>query len=93
MNQPLLGLDHETYFERLLQHLHDDKEQRSALLTDELPIFLKGLHDKGSDGVDAARNVMNRLSRLRVHAGVVAPRHGGRARRPATARTANRRNV
>mgnify|MGYP001019925755 CR=1 FL=1 len=64
--QPLLGLDHETYFERLLQHLDADREQRSALLIDELPIFLKALHDKGPDGVDAARNVMNQLSRLRA---------------------------
>jgi hypothetical protein len=64
--QPFISLDHETYFERLVSALHDDKRRRWALLIDELPIFLKALHDQGPQGVDAARNFMNLLSRLRA---------------------------
>ncbi len=63
--QPLVGVDHQSYFERLLGQLNDDREQRSTLLIDELPIFLKALHDKGPDGIAAACNLMNLLSRLR----------------------------
>lgn len=61
---PFLSLDHETYFERLVSALNDDRKRRWALLIDELPIFLKALHDQGPQGVDAARNFMNLLSRL-----------------------------
>ena len=65
-DQALLSLDYETYFERLIKVLHEDRERRWALLIDELPIFLKALHDQGPDGVEAARNFMNLLSRLRA---------------------------
>lgn len=64
--QAITSLDHETYFERLIKTLHEDKHGRWALLVDELPIFLKALHDKGPSGIDTARNFMNQLSRLRV---------------------------
>lgn len=64
--QPLLSLDHETYFERLIKALNEDQEYRWVVLIDELPIFLKALHDKGPQGVDAARNFMNLSSRLRT---------------------------
>lgn len=64
--QPFLSLDHTTYFERLIRALNDDPERRWVLLIDELPIFLKALHDKGPDGVAAARNFMNLTSRLRT---------------------------
>ena len=64
--QSLLSLDHETYFERLIKALNDDHERRWVLLIDELPIFLKAMHDKGQPGVDAARNFMNLSSRLRA---------------------------
>jgi len=36
------------------------------LLIDELPIFLKALHDQGPQGIEAARTFMNLTSRLRV---------------------------
>lgn len=64
--QPLLSLDTETYFQRLIHALNEDKERRWALLIDELPIFLKAMHDQGPAGVDAARNFMNLTSRLRA---------------------------
>lgn len=64
--QPLLSLDHETYFERLIKALHEDTHRRWALLVDELPIFLKALHDDNSRGTEAARNFMNLTSRLRA---------------------------
>lgn len=64
--QVIISLDHETYFERLIKALEEDKHGRWALLIDELPIFLKVLHDQGPQGVDIARNFMNQLSRLRV---------------------------
>jgi hypothetical protein len=64
--QPLLGLDHLSYFERIIQSLDQDSGQRWILLIDELPIFLKALHDKGPDGVAQARDFMNLLSRLRA---------------------------
>ena len=63
--QPFITLDHEAYFERLIAAMHDDPVRRWILLIDELPIFLKVLHDKGSDGVAAARDFMNQVSRLR----------------------------
>lgn len=63
--QPFIALDHETYFERLIAAMHDDKNRRWALLIDELPIFLKALHDKGPSGITAARDFMNQVSRLR----------------------------
>lgn len=65
-SQQLLSVDHQSYFERQLKALHEDPGQRTALLIDELPIFLKALHDKGPDGVQNARNLMNLLSRLRA---------------------------
>ncbi|MFN6171487.1 MAG: hypothetical protein ACK46J_15895 [Burkholderiales bacterium] len=64
--QAFISMDHETYFERLIKALHDDKKGRWALLIDELPIFLKALHDQGATGVETARNFMNQLSRMRV---------------------------
>jgi hypothetical protein len=64
--QPLLSLDHESYFERLVKALNEDRQRRWALLIDELPIFLKALHDQGPKGVEAARNFMNLTSRLRA---------------------------
>ena len=64
--QPLLSLDYETYFERLIRALDEDEERRWALLIDELPIFLKALHDTGTEGVAAARDFMNLTSRLRA---------------------------
>ena len=64
--QAIISMDHETYFERLVKALHEDKLDRWALLVDELPIFLKALHDQGPSGVETARNFMNQLSRLRV---------------------------
>ena len=63
--QPLLSLDHEVWFERLIQALDHDPERRWVLLINELPIFLKALHDRGPDGVVHARNFMNLTSRLR----------------------------
>ena len=63
--QPFISLDHETYFERLILAMQDDRKRTWLLLIDELPIFLKALHDKGPDGVTAARNFMNLTSRLR----------------------------
>ena len=64
--QPFLSLDHETYFERLIKALHEDPQRRWVLLIDELPIFLKVLHDQGPHGIEAARTFMNHTSRLRV---------------------------
>jgi hypothetical protein len=63
--QPLVSSDWESYLERLLGALQDDKKQQWAILIDELPIFLKALHDKGDDGVQQARDFMNLFSRLR----------------------------
>lgn len=63
--QPLISSDWESYLERLLKALHDDKKHQWAILIDELPIFLKALHDKGDDGVKQARDFMNLFSRLR----------------------------
>ncbi|HLO96723.1 MAG TPA: hypothetical protein VK195_20640 [Burkholderiaceae bacterium] len=63
--QPLLSLDHETWFERLVRAMDEDKERRWALLIDELPIFLKALHDRGPEGVLQALAFMNLLNQLR----------------------------
>lgn len=63
--QPLLSLDYETWFERLIRAMNDDPSHRWALLVDELPIFLKALHDRGPDGVAQALSFMNLVSRLR----------------------------
>jgi hypothetical protein len=63
--QPFLSLDLETYLERLLGTLQDDQTQQWAILIDELPIFLKALHDKGVDGIKEARDFMNLFARLR----------------------------
>jgi len=64
-SQFLLKLDHEDWFERQIKVMNDDTEQRWLLLIDELPIFLKSLHDQGPDGVAQARDFMNQISRLR----------------------------
>lgn len=64
--QALLSLDHETYFERLIGALSADPNRRWVLLIDELPIFLKSLHDQGPQGIEVARTFMNHTSRLRV---------------------------
>lgn len=63
--QPFLNVDWEKYLDRLLAALQDDKEHQWAILIDELPIFLKALHDKGEAGVNQARNFMNLFSQLR----------------------------
>ena len=63
--QPMLNLDYETWFERLIRAMNDDTSRRWALLIDELPIFLKALHDRGPDGVAQALSFMNQMSRLR----------------------------
>jgi uncharacterized protein len=63
--QALTSTDHESDFERLVAAMNDDTERRWLLLIDELPIFLKALHDKGSEGITAACAFMNLLSRLR----------------------------
>jgi len=62
--QPLLSLDWEKYLERLLDGLQSDRKHRWAILIDELPIFLKALHDKGPEGVNQARDFMNLFIRL-----------------------------
>ena len=64
--QNLLTHDHQTQFEKILEKLNTDKVTRWALLIDELPIFLKALHDKGPDGITQARNFMNHLARLQA---------------------------
>lgn len=64
-HQPILNLNWESYLERLLSELNSDKKYKRAILIDELPIFLKALHDKGQDGVIQAREFMNLFSRLR----------------------------
>lgn len=63
--QPFIGVDHQSFFERVIQALHEDKARRWVILIDELPIFLKALHDKGPAGVAGARDFMNNLNRLR----------------------------
>lgn len=63
--QGLLGQDYETWFERIIRALNNDKSQRWAVLIDELPIFLKALHDRGPEGVAQALSFMNLFSRLR----------------------------
>ena len=65
--QQPLSLDHETNFDRLIKGLNDDTGCKWVLLIDELPIFLKALHDQGTQGIIAARNFMNQISRLRVN--------------------------
>ena len=63
--QPFIGVDHQSFFERVIQALHEDKDRRWVILIDELPIFLKALHDKGPAGVASARDFMNNMNRLR----------------------------
>jgi uncharacterized protein len=63
--EPILSVDHESLFERLVQAMHNDPKHRWALLIDELPIFLKALHDRGPEGVARARAFMNLNSRMR----------------------------
>jgi uncharacterized protein len=62
--QPFINLDYETYFERLIKAMNDDTDTNWAILIDELPIFLKALHDRNL--VVEARNFMNMTSRLRA---------------------------
>jgi uncharacterized protein len=63
--QGLMNVDYESHFERLIKTMNEDTKGRWLLLIDELPIFLKALHDKGPAGVAAARDFMNLFSRLR----------------------------
>jgi uncharacterized protein len=63
--QPFINVDWEKYLERLLSALQDDKEIQWAILIDELPIFLKAMHDKGVGGINQARDFMNLFSQLR----------------------------
>ncbi|WP_374523149.1 ATP-binding protein [Hydrogenophaga sp.] len=62
--QAFIHLDHAQFLERLIRALHEDTARRWVLLIDELPIFLKALHDQGTAGVDAARQFMNQLIRM-----------------------------
>jgi uncharacterized protein len=62
--QQLTTHDYETDFERLIKAMNEDKSQRWAILIDEIPIFLKALHDKGPEGIALALNFMNLLARL-----------------------------
>lgn len=64
--QPLLSLDWESYLERLLKAMQDDANHKWAVLIDELPIFLKALHDKGPAGVQQAKDFMNLFTQLRA---------------------------
>jgi uncharacterized protein len=63
--QGLMNVDYESNLERLIKTMNEDTKGRWLLLIDELPIFLKALHDKGPAGVAAARDFMNLFSRLR----------------------------
>lgn len=63
--QPFLNVDWEKYLDRLLGALQDDKDHQWAILIDELPIFLKAMHDKGPAGASQARDFMNLFSQLR----------------------------
>lgn len=63
--QAFIGMDWETYLNRLLNILNSDRHHKWAILIDELPIFLKSMHDKGESGVIEARNFMNSFSVLR----------------------------
>lgn len=62
--QAFVHLDHAQFLERLIRALDEDATRRWVLLIDELPIFLKALHDQGAAGVDAARQFMNQLIRM-----------------------------
>lgn len=62
---PFLSLDWEAHLEKILARLSKDKTAKWAILIDELPIFLKALHDKGDDGIKEARDFMNLFSSLR----------------------------
>ncbi len=66
LQKNLLGMDWENYLEKLLATLDKDTNLKWVILIDELPIFLKALHDSGEAGVLAARNFMNGFSRLRA---------------------------
>jgi len=63
--QDLLTMDHGKWFARLLKGMNEDAGQRWVLLIDELPIFLKALHDRGPEGIIEARAFMNFVSRMR----------------------------
>lgn len=56
--------DWEAHLDQLLAQAHNDAHTCWAILIDELPIFLKALHDTGEKGILAARNFMNLLARL-----------------------------
>ena len=64
-HQTLTGMDWESYLNRLLEILNKDNDHQWAILIDELPIFLKAMHDKGDAGIQEARNFMNHFSELR----------------------------
>ncbi len=62
----LVHLDHLSHFERQLAGMATAGGAPWVLLLDELPIFLKALHDSGSDGIAQARQVMNHLAQLQA---------------------------
>jgi uncharacterized protein len=62
----LIHLDHQSHLERQLANMSKDEGAKWVLLIDELPIFLKALHDTGSDGIMQARQVMNHLAQLQA---------------------------
>ncbi len=58
-------MDHRKWFARLLKGMNKDPTQHWVLLIDELPIFLKALHDRGPEGIIEACAFMNFVSRMR----------------------------
>lgn len=64
LEESAVHFDWEKHLEKLLSQLHKDAHTYWALLIDELPIFLKALHDTGDQGLLAARNFMNLLARF-----------------------------
>jgi hypothetical protein len=64
LEESAVRFDWETHLEKLLSQLHSDAHTCWAILIDELPIFLKALHDTGDQGILAARHFMNLLARL-----------------------------
>lgn len=63
--QNIISLDWEAHLERILKTISKEKNSKWAILIDELPIFLKALHDKGPEGIKEARDFMNLFSSLR----------------------------
>jgi hypothetical protein len=64
LEESAVRFDWEAHVTQLLVQTHSDAHTCWAMLIDELPIFLKALHDTGEQGVLAARNFMNLLTRL-----------------------------